>query len=116
MKRFAKITALVLILVLVLGCLAACGRALSDEEKAAVGKYKMTAIYGMAYESEDSYLELNDDGTADLFVEGEGGAVKWSLENGDLTIEDDSNDTLSGTVEGDAINLMLGGTMATFER
>lgn len=115
MKRYAKWVSAVLILILLLGCLSACGGSLSDEEKAAVGKYQMTSIMGVPYGNEDSYLELKDNGKADLYVEGEGGTVKWSLEGGVLTLED-SESSFTGEVDGDTIQIDMEGVPTVFER
>lgn len=114
MKRFAKVTAAALVLVLLLGCLTACS-SLSEEESAAVGKYQLTSLMGIAYGGEDSYLELKDNGRAELYIDGEGGTYKWSLEDGALTISGSDGD-LTGTVEGDVIVIDMGGTPAVFER
>ena len=115
MKRFTRTAAIILALVLLLGCLAACGKSLSSEEQAAVGRYEMTSVAGVPYESENSYLVLNDNGKADLYVEGEGGTVNWSLVDGTLTVED-SEGSFTGTVDGSVVTLDIDGIETVFER
>ena len=117
MRRFSKILALVLALLFVVGCLSACGGSLSEEEKAAVGYYALISysMSGFEVDAGDGHLDLKDNGKADFIVEGEGGTVKWTLENGTITISD-SESSYSGTVDGDSIQLEMEGMLLQFER
>ncbi|MBQ9044338.1 MAG: hypothetical protein IJ112_00130 [Oscillospiraceae bacterium] len=115
MKHWRKLLAVTLVLVLALGCLTACGRSLSDEESAAVGKYELISYSasGVDVPAGDGYLDLQSNGKAELIAEGEGGTVKWSLEDGTLTIND-AGTTYSGTLDGGEIRLEMGGIVFLF--
>lgn len=104
-----KIFALLLTLVMALG-LAACGggSSLSDEESAAVGKYTLISYTysGLELSADSGYLELKDNGKADLEVEDTSGTVKWSLADGVLTITEGS-DSYTGELDGNVITLEM---------
>lgn len=108
MKKTLSIVALALVVIMMMGCLAACG----GGGKVAAGTYQLKEASGSGAESYESMkdsitLEVNDDGTASMNVAGisaaeltfnessgkvsfQGAEVPYSVSGNKVTIEDAS--------------------------
>ena len=125
MKKFLRIPALLLTVIMAVGILAACG---SGKEEAAepdpnAGVYRLASIMGMSIEDaqeltgEDysDYLtvELMDGGKGKMTIEGEEYNIDWELEGDAITIKADG-DSVTGTLENGKITAEFEGVEVTF--
>lgn len=110
MKRFKKITAVLLTAALLLG-LAACGGPTYDEEL--LGVYTCYAVEMMGYEmsadevlSEESTVELKQGGKGNMSVEGESDSMKYTLDGENITIEIEG-ETAVGTLKDGILDIEI---------
>ena len=122
MKKNMKITAAVLVMIIIVSMFTACGKSKAEADPNA-GVYNLESIMGMTIEdaqeltgedySEYLKVELLDGGKGKMTVEGEEYNIKWSLDGTDITIEA-GGDSVTGTLENGKITAEFEGVEVTF--
>lgn len=109
MKK-SRILALLLVLAMVLG-LCACGGPTYDESL--LGVYTCYAIEVMGFKlsaedvlTESATLELKQGGKGNIYIEGESGSIKYTLEGEAITVDIDS-ETAEGTLKDGVIDIEI---------
>ena len=118
MRKKQQIASLLLALILALSLAACGGSSLSEEESAAVGKYTLISYTYSGLElsaDEGDYLDLRDDGKAELSAVGMTGTVKWSLADGVFTISEGGDDYI-GELDGNVIRIEMEDVLFLFAR
>ena len=124
MKKFLKIPAILLVIIMTVSVFTACGsKESAAEPDPNAGVYRLASIMGMSVEDaqeltgEDytDYLtvELMDGGKGKMTIEGEEYNVEWELEGDALTIKADG-DSVTGTLEDGKITAEFEGVEVTF--
>lgn len=109
MKK-SRILALLLVLAMVLG-LCACGGPTYDESL--LGVYTCYAIEVMGFKlsaedvlTESATLELKQGGKGSIYIEGESGSIKYTLEGEAITVEIEG-ETATGTLKDGVIDIEI---------
>ncbi|MCF0123582.1 MAG: hypothetical protein HUJ67_05675 [Ruminiclostridium sp.] len=110
MKRFS---ALFLALLLALS-LCACGSSSVD----ITGKYLCTSIVmnDVDLGSSGEWLELNEDGTASIFISGQSRSAEYTLEEGAFTLTINGQTSGTGTLESGVLTMDFMGMTCIFRQ
>lgn len=127
MKCKGKITAVIAVLLLMCGLLAACGSDSSDDP--VVGTWEMTKVSAAGQdmtvseflkaahsEAEVPIITFNGDNTIDVDMLGSKGSGKWELKDGKYHVSDDSSMTLDFNLEKDVLSVEYSGATLEFAK